>query len=200
MNLIIFLKPFLSVQAQYCLLQKICCRHRHYNRNPREMHCMLQVQTKQWVLQTSKATSGWENSTMSSTCFQQGISVSDCRLTHSHCGPGVTWHTTAVKEIGGFEGLFRTQKCFSDNKQNHHPGWTKLTAKSNTTGLYHWVFIPLYQWELGMHGWRNLVYKPTRATRYLLEQLLTKHLTRTMVERGRLTKSFGDKALPSKRL
>ena len=28
--------------------------------------------------------------------------MSDCRLTHSHCGRGVTWHTSVVKEMEQF--------------------------------------------------------------------------------------------------
>ena len=32
------------------------------------------------------------------SCFEQGFSVSHCRLTHSHCGPGVHWLTAALKE------------------------------------------------------------------------------------------------------
>lgn len=32
------------------------------------------------------------------SCFEQGISVSDCRLTHKHCGVGVTWQTVKEKE------------------------------------------------------------------------------------------------------
>ena len=129
--------------------------HRHYNWNPREMYCMLQVQTKQQVLQTSKpATSGWESSTMSlllsARHFCVWLSTDTQPLwARSHLAYNCSernrtiWSTTV---------LFRAQKCYSDNKQNHHPSWTMLTAihpKPNTTGLHHWVFIPLYQWEVG---------------------------------------------------
>ena len=32
------------------------------------------------------------------SCFEQGISVSECRLDHRHCGPGVSWCTTTITE------------------------------------------------------------------------------------------------------
>ena len=32
------------------------------------------------------------------SCFEQGISVSECRLDFHHCGPGVSWCTTTIKE------------------------------------------------------------------------------------------------------
>ena len=31
------------------------------------------------------------------SCFETGVAVSDCRLTHGHCGPGVTWQTAVLK-------------------------------------------------------------------------------------------------------
>ena len=32
------------------------------------------------------------------SCFELGASVSDCRQTHGHCGPWVTWQTAALKK------------------------------------------------------------------------------------------------------
>ena len=32
------------------------------------------------------------------SCFELGVSVSDCTLTHGHCGPGVTCQTAVLKK------------------------------------------------------------------------------------------------------
>ena len=32
------------------------------------------------------------------SCFEQGISVSECRLDFRHCGPGASWCTTTITE------------------------------------------------------------------------------------------------------
>ena len=32
------------------------------------------------------------------SCFELGLSVSDCKLTHGHCGPGVTWQTAVLEK------------------------------------------------------------------------------------------------------
>ena len=142
------------------------------------MHCMLQVQMKQQVLQTSKATSGWESSTCPS-CFQHRT---------------VDWRTATVdQESPGIQLQWKKQDnlIYHSAVQNSEVlQWQQTkprsqlnyshTPKVNTTGMHQWVFIhtPIPV-RSGMHGWRNSVYKPTPATRYALGQILTKHLTRS---------------------
>lgn len=55
-----------------------------------------------------------------SSCFEQGLSASHCRLTHSHCGPGVHWVTTALDEKEILPQCYFSLDCvtFTTDKTN----------------------------------------------------------------------------------
>ena len=61
------------------------------------MHRLFQGEEKHQVLQAEKQHKG-EKASPCQSCFELGLSVSDCRLTHGHCGPGVTWQTAVLEK------------------------------------------------------------------------------------------------------
>lgn len=75
------------------------------------------------------------------SCFERGVSVSDCRVTHRHCGPGVNLQRIRVRELE----KFNLPQCCSHLKSITLADTTDTVETSYATG-YLYPYTP-EKWE-----------------------------------------------------